>query len=119
MSGTHADEAARRRAIGVGRKISLRDDDGSFDIDFWDRYTPSERMMLVWTMVQEEHAARGGDPAALQFQRNVGGLRPRSLKIDVRSKPPRRANANDAVRSRMPDNPTPIANALNVHDSQP
>ena len=77
MSGTDADEAARRRAIGIGRKISLRDDDGSFDIEFWDRYTPSERMMLVWTMVQEEHAARRRDPAELRFQRSVGGLQRR------------------------------------------
>ena len=77
MSGSEADEAARRRAIGVGRKVSLRDDDGSFDDEFWDRYTPSERMMLVWTMVQEEHAARGRDPAELRFQRSVGGLQRR------------------------------------------
>jgi hypothetical protein len=47
MSGSEADEAAPRRATGVGRKLSLRDDDGSFDMEFWDRYTPSERMMLV------------------------------------------------------------------------
>jgi len=37
MSGTEADEVARRRRIGVGRKIKLREDDGSFDIEFWDR----------------------------------------------------------------------------------
>ena len=67
MSGTEADDVARRRATGVGRKINLRDDDGSFDIEFWDRYTPSERMMLVWTMVQEEHAARRRDPPNSDF----------------------------------------------------
>jgi hypothetical protein len=77
MSGTDDDEAARRRERGVGRKIKLRDDDGSFDMDFWDRYTPSERMMLVWTMVQEEHAARGRDPAELRFQRSVASLQRR------------------------------------------
>jgi hypothetical protein len=77
MSGSEADEAAPRRATGVGRKLSLRDDDGSFDIEFWDRYTPSERMMLVWTMVEEEHAARRRDPAELRFQRSVGGLQRR------------------------------------------
>lgn len=78
MSGTEADEVARRRRIGVGRKIKLREDDGSFDIEFWDRYTPSERMMMVWTMIEEEHAARGGDPAELRFRRDVGGLRRRA-----------------------------------------
>ena len=77
MSGTDAEEAARRRASGVGRMIKRRDDDGSFDIEFWDRYTPSERMMLVWTMVEEEHAAKGRDPAELRFQRSVGGLQRR------------------------------------------
>jgi hypothetical protein len=74
MSATDAHEAVRRRRAGVGRKIKLREDDGSFDMDFWDRYTPSERMMLVWTMVQEEHAARGRDPAELRFQRAVASL---------------------------------------------
>jgi hypothetical protein len=77
MSGTDPDEAARRRAIGVGRKVKLREDDGSFDMEFWDRYTPSERMMLVWVMVEEEHAAQGRDPAELRFQRSVGGLQRR------------------------------------------
>jgi hypothetical protein len=77
MRGTDADDVARRRTTGVGRKISLRDDDGSFDIEFWDRYTPSERMMLVWSMVEEEHAARRQDPAQLRFQRSVGGLQRR------------------------------------------
>ena len=82
MSGAEADEAARRRERSVGRKIKLRDDDGSFDMDFWDRYTPSERMMLVWTMVQEEHAARGRDPAELRFQRSVASLQPRRTKFN-------------------------------------
>ncbi len=77
MSGAESDEAARRRERSVGRKIKLRDDDGSFDMDFWDQYTPSERMMLVWTMVQEEHAARGRDPAELRFQRSVASLQRR------------------------------------------
>ncbi|MEA2688182.1 MAG: hypothetical protein QOD51_789 [Candidatus Eremiobacteraeota bacterium] len=72
MSGIEADDAARRRERGVGKMIKFREDDGSFDMDFWDRYTPSERMMLVWTMVQEEHAAQGRDPAELIFQRSVG-----------------------------------------------
>jgi hypothetical protein len=72
MSGTETDEAARRRRQrGVGTMIKLHEDDGSFDMDFWDRYTPSERMMMVWTMVVEEHVARGGDPAELRMQRNV------------------------------------------------
>ncbi|MBV8750866.1 MAG: hypothetical protein JO103_14265 [Candidatus Eremiobacteraeota bacterium] len=61
----------------MGRKINRRDDDGSFDIEFWDRFTPSERMMLVWTMVEEEHAARRRDPAELRFQRAVAGLQRR------------------------------------------
>jgi hypothetical protein len=77
MGGTDPDEAARRRAIGVGRKVKLREDDGSFDMEFWDRYTPSERMMLVWVMVEEEHAAQGRDPAELRFQRSIGGLQRR------------------------------------------
>jgi hypothetical protein len=77
MSETEADAAARRRAHGVGKMIKFRDDDGSFDMDFWDRYTPSQRMMLVWRMVEEEHAARGRDPAELRFQRTVGGLQRR------------------------------------------
>jgi hypothetical protein len=80
VNDTDSEEADRRRAIGVGRKINVHDDDGSFDREFWDRYTPSERMMLVWTMVQEEHAARGGDPAELRFQRSVGGMHPRRRK---------------------------------------
>jgi hypothetical protein len=70
-------EAARRRLLGVGRKIKLHDDDGSFDREFWDRYTPSERMMLMWTMVVEEHAARRRDPAELRFQRSVAGIQRR------------------------------------------
>jgi hypothetical protein len=78
MSGTEAEDVARRRRTGVGRKIKLREDDGSFDIEFWNRYTPSERMMLVWTMTVEEHLARGGDPRELEFRRDVGGLRRRS-----------------------------------------
>ena len=78
MSGTEADEVARRRRIGVGRKIKLREEDGSFDIEFWDCFTPSERMMMVWTMIEEEHAARGRDPTELRFRRDVGGLRRRA-----------------------------------------
>lgn len=77
MAGTEPDEVARRRATGIGRKIKLREDDHSFDMEFWDRYTPSERMMMVWQMVVEEHAAQGRDPAELRFQRSVGGLQRR------------------------------------------
>jgi D-alanyl-D-alanine dipeptidase len=77
MRGTESDEVARRRATGVGRKIKLREDDGSFDMEFWDRYTPSERVMMVWQMVVEEHAAQGRDPAELRFQRSAGGLQSR------------------------------------------
>jgi hypothetical protein len=77
MSGMDADARVRRRRNGMARKIKLHEDDGSFDIEFWDQYTPSERMMLVWTMVEEEHAARGRDPAELRFQRSVGGLQRR------------------------------------------
>jgi len=77
MASIRPDEAARRRARAVAQKLLPRGGEGLCDEDFWDLYTPSERVMLVWPITVEEHLAQGRDREALKFQRSVGGLQRR------------------------------------------
>jgi hypothetical protein len=47
------------RSAGMSRLGTLRDEDGSFDREFWARVPPAERLALVWDMALEAQEWRG------------------------------------------------------------
>lgn len=73
-----AEERARlRRSKATARITRLHEDDGSFDREFWARYTPSQRMELSWEMVREWAAARGIPDDQLRLQRSIACVKRR------------------------------------------
>jgi hypothetical protein len=52
-----------------GNKISEMDK--SFDIEYWQRQTSSERLAAVWEMVEMYHLRKGGSKDELRLQRTV------------------------------------------------
>jgi hypothetical protein len=46
-------------------------DDGSFDIEFWQRLGPAAILEAAWDMVLEVEAMRGGDGDQPRLQRSV------------------------------------------------
>jgi hypothetical protein len=63
----------------------LRDgakDDGSFDLEFWQKLSAEARFAAAWEMVQEAQAWRGQDGDQPRLQRSVVRVirRPASLK---------------------------------------
>jgi uncharacterized protein with von Willebrand factor type A (vWA) domain len=59
------------REAGVSRVIKLHDDDGSFDAAFWARFTPAQRVELVWDMALEAQELRGKGGSQSRLQRSV------------------------------------------------
>ena len=51
--------------------------DRSFDIEFWQSLTPSQRMEAMWELVETAHKMKGGDPNELRLQRSVTSLKRR------------------------------------------
>ncbi len=55
----------------MARLISLEDDDGSFDGEFWDRVGHEGRFAAMWDMVMDAVRIRGEDVNQLRLQRSV------------------------------------------------
>lgn len=60
-----------RPRITMARKIRQGQDDGTFDIAFWQRHTSAERTAAVWQLVLEWVAMGKLDAGALRLQRDV------------------------------------------------
>ena len=63
----------------VMSRLVKRDEqnDRSFDIEFWQRLTDSQRLDAAWDMVVFAHTAKGKDPDELRLQRSVENLKRR------------------------------------------
>jgi hypothetical protein len=55
----------------MSRVGTLRDDDGSFDRQFWAAIPPAERLELVWDMALEAQEWRGRSGGESGLQRSV------------------------------------------------
>ena len=64
------DRREERRA-GMSRLGIVRDEDGSFDREFWARVPPAERLALVWDMALEAQEWRGEGGGQSRLQRSV------------------------------------------------
>ena len=49
----------------------IREMDKSFDIEFWQNQTSSERFSAIFEMVESYHLRKGGDKNELRLQRTV------------------------------------------------
>lgn len=72
----------RKRKIIMARLISRKQDDRSFDVEFWRRVGAEGRFAAMWQMVKEVLLIRGGDGHVPRLQKNVERLirRERSLR---------------------------------------
>ncbi len=50
---------------------SVKDDDGSFDLEFWERVGAEGRFAAAWEMVAESAALRGEHADQPRLQRSV------------------------------------------------
>jgi hypothetical protein len=51
--------------------------DRSFDIEFWQSLSDSQRMTAMWELVETAHKLKGGNVDELRLQRSVGGFKRR------------------------------------------
>ena len=63
----------------VMSRLVKRDEqnDRSFDREFWQRLTDSQRLDAAWDMVVFAHTSKGKDPDELRLQRSVEKLKRR------------------------------------------
>lgn len=60
-------QADRRARVSMVRVLrSVKDDDGSFDLEFWERVGAEGRFAAAWEMVVETEAMRGESIPRLQ-----------------------------------------------------
>ncbi|MEW5849522.1 MAG: hypothetical protein AB2A00_11960 [Myxococcota bacterium] len=64
------DDVERRRR-GTARFVRIKDDDGSFDLEFWQRLTMQERVEAVWDLTLEYLQWSGQDGGEPRLQRSV------------------------------------------------
>ena len=64
------DDSDKPRVVMV-RKTTLKDDDGSFDAEFWARLRPEERLEAVWQATLDYAALHGIDENELRLKRTV------------------------------------------------
>lgn len=75
MSERAARAQARRQTWsgGVARSFEQM---AEIDLDFWLAMTPEQRLLAMWSLVEEGLALEGNDGAPPRLQRSVGGVRP-------------------------------------------
>lgn len=65
-------QADRRGRFSMVRVLrSVKDDDGSFDLEFWERAGAEARFAAAWEMVIEAEAMRGEHVDQPRLQRSV------------------------------------------------
>ena len=57
------------------RLSRLGDDDGTFDFEYWQQFTPEERLGAIWQATLDWAAMRGIDEAELRLKRTVVGIK--------------------------------------------
>lgn len=68
----HQRQADRRARFSMVRVLrSVKDDDGSFDLEFWERVGAEGRFAAAWEMVIEAEAMRGEHADQPRLQRSV------------------------------------------------
>ena len=63
-----------KRPVRMTRLIKRSQLDDRFDVEFWSRVSPNERLAAVWQMVVDAHLLNGGNEQELEFQRSVRRL---------------------------------------------
>jgi len=53
------------------RLISIKENDRSFDLEFWQEAGTEAIFTAAWQMVRDMYAIRGKDESELRFQRSV------------------------------------------------
>ena len=61
----------KRDRIVMARKIRQGEDDGAFDVVFWQKHTSDERTAAVWQLVLELVAMGKLDASALRLRRDA------------------------------------------------
>ena len=61
----------KRDRVVMARKIRQGDDDGAFDVAFWQKHTSDERTAAVWQLVLELVAMAKLDAGALRLRRDA------------------------------------------------
>jgi hypothetical protein len=61
----------RTERLGGSSRLLRQPDDGAFDRQFWRQVPPARRIELVWDMVVEWLAWRGGTDGEPRLQRSV------------------------------------------------
>jgi len=59
------------RKIAYTRKTTLEEDDGSFDREFWSKFTPSERMQRTFELSMMVTEIQQGKKVEQRLQRHV------------------------------------------------
>lgn len=58
----------------TAKLINIRDNDRSFDLEFWQQAGADARFAAAWQMVKEVFAFRGEDESQLRLQRSVENI---------------------------------------------
>ena len=74
MDAAGRERAERRRKTWRGGKVSLGDAD-RLDFEFWQRMTPSERFVTVWSLSSEAYGL--GDAVTPGLRGSASGIRSR------------------------------------------
>jgi hypothetical protein len=61
----------RGTRVVMARLVRKGEDDGSFDLEFWDRVGAEGRFAAAWEMVQEVRAIRRQDGSQPRLQRSA------------------------------------------------
>ena len=70
-SKTQLEERREQRSQGTSRLVSIGNNDGSFDREFWRRIEPAKRLEIVWDMVEEYLSWRKSNECQSGLQRSV------------------------------------------------
>ena len=63
--------------VVMARLSPLKNNDRSFDLQFWDRVGTQGKFEAAWQMVREWAAWKGIDESQLRFQRTIASLKQR------------------------------------------
>ena len=58
----------------VTRLINIKDNDRSFDLEFWQQAGEEARFAAAWQMVLDMHAIRGDEDGQSRLQRSVENI---------------------------------------------
>lgn len=59
----------------MARKTTLDDDSVEFDVDYWQQFTPEQRLEAIWQATLDWAKMKGLDESQLRLQRSVVGIK--------------------------------------------